>query len=406
MRLRDTNIRRVKAGPKPKKMYDGDGLYLIVNPTGSRLWRMKYRYGGKEKSLSFGKYPEISLKRARELRLEAKNLLSDGIDPSFVKQQRRLSAFLEAENSFKSVATEFLDKKSNVCTDKYIKNMRQRLEKNVFPFIGNRPIGEIKPAELYSILDRIDKQGKVDTAHRVKQNCGEIFRFAVATCRAEYDPTASLKGVLTPNRPEHLASITEPKKVGELLRAIDGYKGQFVTLCALKLAPLLFVRPGELRHAEWPEIDFDEAEWRIPAGKMKMKAQHIVPLSNQALKIFKELKLMTGQRKYVFPGIQSPKDRPMSENTVNSALRRLGYERNEMTGHGFRSMASTLLNENGWNRDAIERQLAHAERDSVRAAYNYADYLPERKKMMQWWADYLDKLKSEKEFVDAGSLNG
>ena len=227
----------------------------------------------------------------------------------------------------------------------------------------------------------------------------------MATCRAEYDPTATLHRTLSPNKPKHFASITEPKKVGELLRAIGGYKGQFTTQCALKLASLLFVRPGELRHAEWCEIDFEAAEWRIPAAKMKMRAQHIVPLSKQSLLILKELKLYTGNRRYVFPGIQSPKDRPMSENTVNSALRRLGYERNEMTGHGFRSMASTLLNENSWNRDAIERQLAHAERDSVRAAYNYADYLPERKKMMQWWADYLDELKSSENTIKMVSAN-
>jgi len=406
MRLRDTNIRRAKPGPKPIKMYDGEGLYMLISPSGSRLWRMKYRYGGKEKLLSLGKYPEISLKAARDLRYQARKLLDDGQDPSYVKQQRRFNAFQEAENSFKSVALEFLVKKAKVCTEKYVKNMRQRLERNVFPYIGNRPINDIKPSELFSILDRIDNQGKVDTAHRVKQNCGEIFRYAVATCRAEYDPTASLSRTLTPNRPKHLASIIEPKKVGELLRAIDGYKGQFITQCALKLAPLLFVRPGELRHAEWSEIDFEEAEWRIPAGKMKMKAQHIVPLSNQSIAILKELKQSTGNRQYVFPSIQSPKNRPMSENTVNGALRRLGYERDEMTGHGFRSMASTLLNEHGWNRDAIERQLAHAERDSVRAAYNYADYLPERRKMMEWWADYLDRLKAGADIVHLGNING
>jgi len=406
LRLKDTNIKKAKPGPKPVKMFDGEGLYLVINPSGSRIWRMKYRYAGKEKLLSFGKYPEVSLKNARDLRYQARKLLDEGQDPSYVKQQRRLSLVQESECSFRNIAQEFLAKKAKVCTEKYVKNMHQRLEKNVFPYIGNRLINDIKASELFSILDRIDNQGKVDTAHRVKQNCGEIFRYAVATCRAEYDPTASLYRTLTPNRPKHLASITDPKQVGELLRAIDGYKGQFITQCALKLAPLLFVRPGELRHAEWSEIDFEEAEWRIPAGKMKMKAPHMVPLSTQSISILKELKQSTGKRQYVFPGIQSPKDRPMSENTINGALRRLGYERDEMTGHGFRSMASTLLNENGLNRDAIERQLAHAERDSIRAAYNYADYLPERRKMMQWWADYLDRLKAGAAIVHIGNING
>ena len=395
MKLKDIRIKQIKSVTKPTKLFDGDGLYLLVNPTGSRIWRMKYRYAGKEKSLTLGHYPAVSLKKARDLRYEARQLLDEGIDPGVIKKRRRMNAYLETANGFQKVAEEFLSKKHRVCSDGYVTKIRQRLENYVYPYIGDLNIGDIKPAELLSVLERIDKQGKVETAHRVKQNCGEIFRYAVATCRAEYDPSASLKGALTPNRVVHMSSITEPKRVGELLRAIDGYQGQFITQCALKLAPLLFVRPGELRHAEWTEVDFEQAEWRIPAHKMKMRTQHVVPLSSQALLILKELKLHTGARQYVFPGIQSPKHRPMSENTVNGALRRLGYERDEMTGHGFRSMASTLLNENGWNRDAIERQLAHAERDTVRAAYNYADYLPERRKMMQWWADYLDSLKKQ-----------
>tara|TARA_R110000782_G_scaffold48146_1_gene105499 strand:+ start:575 stop:1792 length:1218 start_codon:yes stop_codon:yes gene_type:complete len=393
MPLSDTKIRNLKIPAKPTKYFDGEGLYIVANPSGSRLWRMKYRFAGKEKSLSFGKYPEVSLKRARDLRLEARTQIAEGLDPSFEKQQKHFNSMEQASNSFEKVAEEFLIKKANICSEGYIVKMRQRLEKNIYPWLGSRPIHEIKPAELLNVLNRMDKQGKVDTAHRTKQNCGEIFRYAISTCRAEYDPSAALKGALTPNRRTHLASIIDPKQIGELMRAIEGYKGQYMTQCALKLAPLTFVRPGELRHAEWSEIDFDKAEWRIPAEKMKMKAVHIVPLSNQAIEVFKDLHPVTGKREYVFPGIHSPR-RPMSENTVNGALRRLGYAQGEMTGHGFRSMASTLLNEQGWNRDAIERQLAHAERDSVRAAYNYADYLPERRKMMQAWADYLDVIKS------------
>jgi len=402
MRLSDTKIRNTNPVSKPKKFYDGDGLYLIINPSGSRLWRMKYMFYGKEKSLSFGKYPDVSLKRAREKRLEARQQLDEGLDPSFEKKRQRESDAERMGNSFESIAREWIEKYSSIWTEGYILNLTQRLEKNIFPWLGARPIDDILAPELLRVLRKIESRGKIDTAHRVKQNCGQIFRYAIATGRADRDPSADLKGALTPNKITHLASITNPKKVGELLRAIDGYQGQFVTECALKLAPLVFVRPGELRHAEWSEFDFDQAEWRIPAEKMKMNAQHIVPLSKQAISILEELFPVTGNRQFVFPGVQSPR-RPMSENTINGALRRLGYAREEMTGHGFRSMASTLLNEQGWNRDAIERQLAHAERDSVRAAYNYADYLPERRKMMQWWANYLDGIKSGAKVVSIHS---
>lgn len=398
MRLSNTKIRNLRPVSKPKKFYDGDGLFLIVNPSGSRLWRMKYMFYGKEKLLSLGKYPDVSLKRARDKRLEARQQLDEGLDPSFEKKRQRDSTVERMGNSFESVAREWIEKYSSIWTEGYILNLTQRLEKNIFPWLGARPIDDILAPDLLRVLRKIESRGKIDTAHRVKQNCGQIFRYAIATGRADRDPSADLKGALTPNKIKHLASITNPKRVGELLRAIDGYQGQFATECALKLAPLVFVRPGELRHAEWSEFDFDQAEWRIPANKMKMNAQHIVPLSKQAIEIFEELHPVTGNRQYVFPGVHSPR-RPMSENTINGALRRLGYARDEMTGHGFRSMASTLLNELGWNRDAIERQLAHAERDSVRAAYNYADYLPERRKMMQAWADYLDGLRSGAEIV-------
>jgi len=271
----------------------------------------------------------------------------------------------------------------------------RRLEVDIFPWIGKRPISEIMAPEILAALRRIENRGAIETAHRAHQNVSQVFRYAIATGRAERDPSADLRGALEPVKKRHLASITDPKAIGDLLRAINDYKGFFVTKCALRLAPLVFVRPGELRKAEWKEINFENAEWRIPAEKMKMRSVHIVPLSMQAIAILKEVESLTGHGKYVFTGVRTI-HRPMSENTVTGALRRLGYTSDEMTGHGFRSMASTLLNEQGWNRDAIERQLAHSERNDIRAAYNYAEYLPERRKMMQYWADYLDGLMQSK----------
>jgi integrase len=266
-----------------------------------------------------------------------------------------------------------------------------RLEQNIFPWIGRRPITEVTAPELLSALRRIEARGANETAHRILKICGQVFRYAIVTGRGERDLSGDLRGALSPVRKKHHASITDPTQVAKLLRAIDGYEGFFVTKCALKLAPLFFVRPGELRRAEWSEFDFEKVEWRIPAEKMKMRQLHIVPLSTQAIAILQELHALTGNGKYLFPGVRTLK-RPMSENTVLGALRRLGYTTDEMTGHGFRSMASTLLNEQAWNRDAIERQLAHGERNNIRVAYNYAEYLPERRKMMQHWADYLDEL--------------
>lgn len=290
------------------------------------------------------------------------------------------------------MAREWFTKFSPSWSAEHADRIIRRFERDVFPWLGARPIGEITGPELLTALRRVENRGVVETAHRVMQNCSQVFRYAVATGRAQRDPTFDLRGALPPVRSNHFASITEPKAICGLLRAIDGYKGSFITQCALRLAPLVFVRPGELRRAEWAEFDLDAAEWRIPASKMKMRVIHVVPLSSQAASILRELHPLTGSDKYVFPGTRG-KDRPMSENTVLAALRRMGYGTNDMTGHGFRSMASTILNEQGWNRDAIERQLAHAERDNVRAAYNYAEHMPERRKMMQQWADYLDKLR-------------
>jgi len=329
------------------------------------------------------------LKDARERRDEARKLLANGIDPSEARKAEKVSQ----ADSFEEVAREWYNKFKPSWSDSHALRILRRLEQNIFPWLGSRPIKTISAPDLLAVIRRIEARGAVETAHRALQNCGQVFRYAVACGRAERDPSGDLRGALPPSEEKHHASLTDPKAVAALLRDLDAYEGSFVTRCALRLAPLVFVRPGELRHAEWSEIDLDHAEWRIPAEKMKARTMHIVPLSHQAVEIMRELHALTGQGKYLFPSVRSSA-RPMSENTVNAALRRLGYSKDEMTGHGFRSMASTILNEQGWNRDAIERQLAHAERNSVRAAYNYAEFLPERRKMMQAWADYLEALRS------------
>jgi integrase len=391
MALTATSIKNARAVDKPLKLFDGGGLYLLVNPNGSRWWRFKYRYLGKEKLLSFGTYPDISLKDARDRRDEARKQRAADIDPGEHRKAMKTTLAVRGENSFEIVAREWFAKYSPNWAAGHSDKIIRRLERDIFPWLGGRPIAEIAAPELLATLRRIESRGAIETAHRAQQNCSQVFRYAVATGRAERDSTADLRGALTPVKERHHASITDPKRVGELMRAIDGYRGSFITKCALRLAPLVFVRPGELRKAEWVEFDLDGAEWRIPAARMKAREQHIVPLAKQAVSILQDLHALTGDKQHVFPGVRT-KGRAMSENTVNAALRRLGYAKDEMTGHGFRSMASTLLNEQGWHRDAIERQLAHAERNNVRAAYNFAEHLPERRKMMQAWADYLDKL--------------
>ncbi len=391
MPLTDSAIRNAKPKDKQYKLTDGSGLYLLITPKGGKWWRLDYRFNSKRKTLSMGVYPDVSLKTARDRRSTARKQLVDGIDPSEARKATKASQ--SGADSLEAVAREWWGKHEPNWSKTHSSRILLRLEKDVFPWIGSRTIGEITAPELLTVLRRIEDRGALETAHRIHQSCGQIFRYAVATGRAERDPSADLKGALPPTRQKHHASITDPLKIGELMRAIEGYEGGLVTRCALKLAALTFVRPGELRHAEWAEIDIEKAEWRIPAEKMKMRTLHIVPLSTQSVTVLEEIKPLTGNGQYVFPGVRSNK-RPMSENTVNAALRRLGYTKAEMTGHGFRSMASTLLNEQGWHRDAIERQLAHAERNSVRAAYNYAEHMPERIRMMQEWADYLNKLKA------------
>jgi integrase len=391
MPLTDTAIRNAKPKDKQYKLSDEKGLYLLVKKAG-KYFRLDYRFAGKRKTLAFGVYPELTLAEARKKRDEARGLLNKGVDPSQHKKEKKAILSELAVNNFEIIAREWFEKKSPAWAEKHASNVIQRLELNVFPFIGNRPIKLITAPEILEVLRKIENRGAIETAHRVKQICGQVFRYGIATGRAERDPSADLKGALTPVKSKSMAAITDPKKIGGLLRAIDGYDGQIVTICALRLAPLVFVRPGELRHAEWSEIDLDNAKWKIPAHKMKMQSPHIVPLSKQAIVILKEIEPITGDGRYVFPSLRSTAN-TMSNNTVNAALRRMGYSKEEMTSHGFRAMASTILHEQGWPSDVIERQLAHSEKNKVKAAYNHAEYLPERQKMMQAWADFLEGLK-------------
>ena len=401
MPLTDSAVRAARPRVKAFRLFDAGGLYLEVNPTGGKWWRWKYRIGGKEKRLSLGVYPGVSLKSARDKRDAVRRQLSAGIDPGQARKAAKLAQ--AGAESFEAVAREWHTKFSRRWVEHHRNRILRRLEKDVFPWLGKRPIAEIKAPELLSVLRRIESRGAVETAHRSMQNCSQVFRYAVATGRAERDLTGDLRGALAPVKEKHHASIVEPTRIGELLRAIDGYGGFFVTKCALQLAPLVFVRPGELRRAGWREISLEKAEWRIPAERMKMRKQHIVPLSRQAVELLRELAPLTndgspGAPAYVFPSARS-RARPMSENAVLAALRRMGYTKDEMTGHGFRSMASTLLHEQGWNHQVIERQLAHAERNAVSAAYNFAEHLPERRKMMQAWADCLDALKGDADVI-------
>lgn len=391
MSLKDTAIRNAKPKEKQYKLYDEKGLYLLVKKTG-KYFRFDYRYAGKRKTLALGVYPGVKLAEARERRDNARKLLQNDIDPAQYRKETKAMRKDQAVNSFEAIAREWFTKNKHIWTKGHSRTIIRRLELNIFPWLGTRPVAFISAPELLAALRRIEDRGALETAHRVKQICGQVFRYAIATGRAERDPSADLRGALAPVKHGRMATITDPKIIGELLCAIDGYEGTLVAKCALKLAPLVFVRPGELRHAEWAEIDLDKAEWRIPAKKMKMKDPHIVPLSTQAVEILYEIQPITGKGRYVFPSIRTY-SRPMSNNTVLAALRRMGYTKEEMSGHGFRAMASTVLHEQGWPSDIIERQLAHAERNSIKAAYNHAQHLPERRKMMQAWADYLDTLR-------------
>lgn len=392
MALSDLKVKAAKAQAKPYKLTDGRGLYLLVQANGAKLWRFNYRFAGKQKTLALGVYPDVPLATARKKLEKAREQTANGEDPAVTKQAHKAARVAEVVDSFEAVTREWFAKFMADKAKSHSSKIMSRFERDIFPWIGSRPIAQIQPQELLKVLRKTEKRGTLETAHRELQNCGQVFRYGVATGRCPSDPSRDLKGAIAPWRPQHYPTITDPKEIGDLLRAMDGYDGAQITGYALRLAPLLFVRPGELRRAEWNEIDFDKAEWRIPAAKMKARVIHIVPLSTQALVIIRELQKLTGKKKYLFHSVRSAVE-PMSENTINAALRRLDYSKEQITGHGFRSMASTILNEQGWNRDAIERQLAHGERNQVRAAYNYAEFMPERRKMMQAWGDYLDTLR-------------
>ena len=392
VRLTDTVIRNAKPKHnKQYKMFDERGLFLLVTATGSKGWRFRYRFAGREKLISLGVYPDVSLKMAREKRDAARRLLAE--DPPVDPSARRQAAKRAHADTFEAVAREWMEKAEQSISKDTVELLRRRLELYVFPAIGRRQIASITAPELLAPLRRIENRKRFETARRTRSACGRIFRYAIATGRAERDVAADLKGALVTVRPKHFAAITEPKRIGELLRAIESYQGQPTVLYALRLAPLVFVRPGELRAAEWDEFDLDAAEWRIRAERTKMKTAHLVPLAQQAITLLDDLYELTGTGRFLFPSLRS-RNRCMSDNTMNAALRRLGFGKDEMTSHGFRSMASTRLNEMGFPPDVIELQLAHAERNKVRAAYNRAERLSERRKMMQVWASYLDALRA------------
>ena len=395
--LTDTAIRKVKPGVKPIRMFDGGGLYLEVSPAGGKWWRLKYRFDGKEKRLSLGVYPDVGLKDARERRDANRKLLAAGIDLSENRKAMKSVRAERASNSFEVVTREWFAKYSPNWAEHHRDRMIRRFERDIFPWMGGRPIAEITAPELLAVVRRIESRGALETAHRALGTCGQVFRYAVATGRAQHDPSGDLRGALPPTKGEHFAAVTDPKRVGELLRAINGYQGTLSVQCALRLAPLVFVRPGELRRAQWADIDLDTAEWRYTVSKTE--TEHIVPLANQAVAILREVHGLTGGGQYVFPGGRSPK-RPMSDNAILAALRRMGIGKDEMSGHGFRAMARTILDEVlGVRPDLIEHQLAHAVRDPLGRAYNRTAHLPERRKMMQQWADYLDKLTAGAEVI-------
>ncbi len=407
----DVTIKNIKPKKTMFRVNDGDGLYLLVKPDGAKWWRFDYSIGGKRKTLSLGVYPDTKLSAARKNADKARELVAAGTDPSNIRKaskaqqakaleaERRIDEGLTAAGSFEDVAREW----ATVPTDKRSEKQTERIigwmEKDIFPWLGRRPINEITTPEIDATVQRIVDRGALDIARRVLWNCGRIFGYAAKKGYSQGDPTARLCEYMPSKKVEHHAAIIEPKAVGGLLRAIDGYHGYFVTKCALRIAPLVFVRPGELRKAEWAEINFDKAEWNIPAERMKMREPHLVPLSTQAVEVLRELHALTGGGRYVFPGART-NGRPMSDNAILAALRRMGFAKDEMSGHGFRAMARTILDEVLQVRpDYIEHQLAHAVRDPNGRAYNRTAHLVERRKMMQQWADYLDKLKAGAEVI-------
>ena len=384
--LTDARIRSARPQRRPYKLRDGAGLYLLITPADARLWRLRYKVHGRESMLALGTYPATSLKAARAKRAELRAALEAGRDPAAERRAERASS----SSTFEAIAREWLAKQR--FAPKTLKKAVWTFEDLLFPYIGSRPVSALTAPELLGVLRRLERRGKHESAHRAKQRVGQVVRYAIATGRAERDPTGDLRGALAPIKVTNRAAITDPREVAQLLRAIHGYRGHPVVEAALQLAPLVFVRPGELRAAEWSEIDLESGEWRIAAHRTKMRQPHLVPLSRQAAAILREIEPLTGRGRYVLPSPRSAQ-RPLSDNAVTAALRRMGYTGEQMSWHGFRAMASTLLNEQGYAPDVIELQLAHQERNDVRAAYNRAQRLNERRKMMQAWADYLGGLR-------------
>ncbi len=403
MALTDVAIRKAKPGERPVRLADEKGLYLELAPSGGRWWRLKYRFDGKEKRISLGVYPEVGLKEARDRRDQARKLLADGIDPSAQRKARR-SAQSELEvNTFEAIAREWLDRFAATKNEKYWRRVLRRFERDVFPWIGAKPIAGITAQELLAVLRRIEERGAIETAHRVLSCCGQVLRYAVASARAQADPSRDLRGALPPALGKNMAATTEPGELAQILLAFEGYEGGLIVRTALRLAPLVFVRPGELRQAQWADIDLEAAEWRFLATKTR--TQHIVPLSRQAVALLEEIHPLTGRGRYVFPSARSS-TRPMSDNTILAAMRRMGIQKDQMSGHGFRAVARTLLDEVlGFRPDFIEHQLAHAVRDPNGRAYNRTAHLAERKVMMQAWADYLEGLKA-KQIQDRPPMHG
>ncbi len=391
--LTDMAIRKAKPTSRTQKLFDGGGLYMEISPKDGRWWRLKYRFDGKEKRLALGVYPDVPLALARQRREDARQLLARGVDPG---EHKKAAAAARAElgaNTFEVVAREWLTKRDWV--DSYRVKVAAWLDNDVFPWIGSRPAAELEATDFLAVARRVEGRGAIESAHRIMQNCGQVMRYAIATGRAKRNPVADLRGALASPPDNSFAAVTDPDELAPLLRAMHGYSGTMVVRCALQMAPMVFLRPGELRQAEWSEFDMEAKTWTIPAARMKMRRPHLVPLSSQALAVLEEIRPLTGRGRYVFPSARS-RDRPMSENAVTAALRRMGYETGTVTGHGFRATARTILDEVlGFRPDIIEHQLAHEVRDPNGRSYNRTSHLPERKKMMQEWANYLDKLRTQ-----------
>lgn len=400
MALTDAAIRTAKPAQKPYKLTDGKGLFVLVHPNGSKYWRLKYRYDGKEKTLALGVYPETLLKEARQRCDDARKLLANDVDPGTVKKAQKAARLADAENSFKAVSIEWLSKQKPAWSECHYDRVYARLENNVWPKLGKLPISSIKPVAVLEALREIEKRNAHYMAGRVKETVGQVMRYAVATGRAEYDPTPSLKGALTAHTTKHMASVTDPKRVGELLRMFDAFSGTHAVRVALNLAPLVFARPGELRQMRWAELDLDGKLWDLPRGRMKMRESHLVPLSTQAVALIEAMRPHSGHLEHVFPGARDPK-RPMSNAAINAALQRLGIDtQEELTGHGFRAMARTILRERlGFDSEWVEAQLSHKKQGALGSAYDRTTFIEQRKEMMQAWADYLDKLKAGAEVI-------